>query len=126
MPRRKKSAIKMEFISTARLRGMGSSEERVDYLLNVIKRGSIIVLDERLDPLEERLLIEATLSMIDDDFTGIEISSIGDHASDWKYKLIKLLGGKPPGLTVIGPAKLLKRVKGDKEHLDLLADFKGD
>ncbi len=124
MPRKRKTSIKMEFISTSKLQNMGDPKERVNYLLDVIKRKSIIVLDERLDPLEEKLLIEATLTLVDEEFTGIEISSIGDHASDWKYKLIKMLGGKPPGLTVIGPADLVKRIKGDREHLDLLADFK--
>lgn len=117
--------IKMEFVSSKALNDMESSA-RIKYLLNVIRKGYIIVLEEKLNPDEERLLIEKTMQIVDNKFTGIEISSLGMQAESWKNAIIKLLGGKTSGLTVIGPAKLIKTIKNDQNKINLMAGLKGD
>lgn len=113
----------IEFVSTKLLSEMKDSEA-TDYLLNVIKRGDMIVLDEKLPPLQEKELFKRTMEIIDDDFTGIEISSIGENEGGLKSSLIKLLGGKTTGLTVIGSAKIIKNIKNEKDKINLLANIK--
>ncbi|MCX8200063.1 MAG: DUF2073 domain-containing protein [Candidatus Micrarchaeota archaeon] len=118
--------IRIEFVSSAVLRDMESAK-RIEYLLRVIKRGCLIVLEERLGPDEERLLIEETMNLVNDKFTGIEISSLGaSSTSQWKERIIRMLGGKTSGLTVIGPAKMIKEIKNDRSKINLLAGFAGD
>ncbi|MEM3364568.1 MAG: DUF2073 domain-containing protein [Candidatus Micrarchaeia archaeon] len=118
--------IRIEFVSAAVLRDMESAK-RIEYLLRVIKRGCLVVLEERLGPEEERLLIEETMNLVNDKFTGIEISSLGANStSQWREKIIRFLGGKTSGLTVIGPAKMIKEIKNDRSKINLLAGFTGD
>ena len=118
--------IRIEFVSAMALKDLESSE-RIDYLLKVIRKGSLIVLEEKLTPDEERALIEETMNFVNDKFTGIEISSLGPvETNQWKEKVIKFLGGKTGGLTVIGPAKIIKEIKNDRSKINLLAGFGGD
>lgn len=112
----------IEFVSTKILNGMDNNEA-TEYLLKVIKRGDMVVLDEKLHPEQERELFKRTMELIDDDFTGIEISSIGDSETSWKNSIIKLLGGKTTGLTVIGSAKIIKKIKNEKDKINLLANI---
>lgn len=118
--------LRIEFVSATVLKDLESAK-RIDYLLKVIRKGSIIVLEEKLSPEEERLLIEETMNIVDDRFTGIEISSLGAaETSIWKDRIIRLLGGKTGGLTVIGPAKMIKEIRNDRSKINLLAGFRGD
>lgn len=110
----------IEFVSTKILSEM-KDNEATEYLLKVIRRGDMIVLDEKLPPAQEKELFKRTMEIIDDDFTGIEISSIGDSETNWKNSIIKLLGGKTTGLTVIGSAKIIKNIKNQKDKINLLA-----
>ncbi len=110
----------IEFVSTKILSEM-KDNEATEYLLKVIRRGDMIVLDEKLPPAQEKELFKRTMEIIDDDFTGIEISSIGDSETSWKNSIIKLLGGKTTGLTVIGSAKIIKNIKNQKDKINLLA-----
>jgi hypothetical protein len=110
----------IEFVSTKILSEMEDSEA-TDYLLKVIKKGDMVVLDEKLPPSQEKELFRKTMEMVDSKFTGIEISSIGDNKDNWKNSIIKLLGGKTTGLTVIGSAKIIKKIKNEKDKINLLA-----
>lgn len=110
----------IEFVSTKLLNDMESSEA-TDYLLKVIKKGDMIVLDEKLPPEQEKELFRKTMEIVDNKFTGIEISSIGENNESWKNSIIKLLGGKTTGLTVIGSAKVIKKIKSEKDKINLLA-----
>ena len=110
----------IEFVSTKILSEMEESEA-TDYLLKVIKKGDMVVLDEKLPPSQEKELFRKTMELVDSKFTGIEISSIGDSGDSWKNSIIKLLGGKTTGLTVIGSAKIIKKIKNEKDKINLLA-----
>lgn len=110
----------IEFVSTKILSEM-ENDEATDYLLKVIKKGDMIVLDEKLPPAQEKELFKKTMEIVDSKFTGIEISSIGENNESWKNTVIKLLGGKTTGLTVIGSAKVIKKIKNEKDKINLLA-----
>ena len=102
------------------------SDERVEKLLSLAKKEKIILLEGRLKSDEEAELIRRTMEAIDKKFKGIELSVI---YPDQKYeailkkiraKLINILLGERSGMTIIGPAAVVKNVKKDPEKISLL------
>ncbi len=116
--------LELEFISSDML-GEKISDDRVKYILQRVKKNKILVVEETLSAREEAQLIEATMNQINDQFTGIEISTLKDKTEGGlKQRLIKLLGGSTGGLTVIGPSKLIKRIKQEPQQITMLAGEK--
>lgn len=97
-------------------------QEKVDYVLKQVKEDKILVIEQGMSPLEESALIEATMSQINQKFSGIEVSTLRDQKDEGiREKLIRLLGGNTGGLTVIGPSKLIKQIKKDPKHITMFA-----
>lgn len=116
--------IEIEFISSDILEPK-SEDERIEYILDRIKRDKILVTDESLTPREEARLIEETMKRVNEDFPGIEISTLKERMEKGiRESIIKLLGGRTGGLTVIGPSKLIKRVKKEPQQILVLAEKK--
>lgn len=112
--------VQIEFISSELI--TKTRQGKVDYLLAAVKKGDkIIVLEEPLTPQEETELIKKTMEVVDRNFTGIEVATLGSASVDIKTHLVKLLGGRAGGLTVVGPSKLVKEIKRDPNKLNLLA-----
>ena len=93
-------------------------------LLVDLKKNTIIVVDAKLTPKEEAELIQETMSIITDKFLGIEIGSFdvsvneeSDFLSKLRGRLADFLLGKKRGLTVIGPADVVKKIKKDPKEL---------
>lgn len=113
--------IEIEFISSGMLK-LKDSEEKLDFILDRIKEGKILVVEKSLTSREESKLIEQTMKEIDDRFSGIEISTLKEEQEKGiKNKLIKILGGGPQGLTVIGPSKIVKKIKREPQRISLFA-----
>jgi len=113
--------IELEFISARVLNGLGQNQ-KMDYLLDRVKEDKILVIEEGMSVLEESALIEATMKQINKKFTGIEVSTLRDQSAEGiRQKLIKMLGGRTGGLTVIGPSKLVKKIKQDPKQITMLA-----
>ncbi|HEX54511.1 MAG: DUF2073 domain-containing protein [Candidatus Altiarchaeales archaeon] len=114
--------IDMEFISSDALRDM-DEKKKIDFIIRRIKKGKIIVIEEGLSSSEEAKLIEETMKQIDEKFPGIEISSLRDGGSEGiRDKLIRLLGGRTSGLTVIGPSRLVKKIRRGRHKIMLKAE----
>lgn len=108
-----------------------SSSKRVTKLLNVVKNDRIIVLEGRLRREEEAELIKQTMESINKEFTGIELSVIYPEQKNTlihkklKQLFINLVLGDRRGLTIIGPANVVKEIKQDPEKIQLFTkDFK--
>jgi hypothetical protein len=112
-------AIQIDFVSSKTLRKM-STKQRLDLVLQSVKKNTILVLEEPLTLDEERQLIRETMKIISKSFPGIEISSLSQDEPDLRSSVIRLLGGKTSGLTVIGPANLVKEMKKDPNKLRVL------
>lgn len=112
-------AVQIEFLSSKTLKQM-SSERKISMVLDSVKSNMILVLEEPLSLDEERLLIRETMKIISKRFPGIEISSLSPAEEDLRSSIIKLLGGKTSGLTVVGPAHLVKEMKKDPNKLRVL------
>lgn len=116
--------IEIEFISVSELEDK-TSDEKVEYILERVKKNSILVVEKSLTASEEASLIEETMNQVDDKFPGIEVSTLGEkNIEGLRERLIKMLGGSTGGLTVIGPAKLVKRIKKEPTKIKLLAGKK--
>jgi len=113
--------IQIEFIAADVMEGM-EIKQKVDYILDHVKADKIIVIEEGMSTTEETALISATMAQISKKFTGIEVSTLRERVdSTIKHKLIKMLGGRTGGLTVIGPSKLVREIKKDPKHITMYA-----
>ena len=112
-------AVQIEFVSSKTLRGL-SSKQKIALVLQSVKKSVILVLEEPLSMDEERDLIRETMKVITKNFPGIEISSLSRGEDNLRNAFIRLLGGKTSGLTVVGPANLVKEMKADPNKLRVL------
>lgn len=106
-----------------------SSAKRVTKLLNIVKDNKILLLEGRLKKQEETELIKRTMELIDDKFKGIELGVIypDKKDADFVFKLRKLLVnfilGDRHGMTIIGPATIVKEIKQDPDKIQLLTNL---
>ena len=104
--------VKINLISSRKLDSM-TSEEKLRYILDQVKEGTVLVLERGLTAGEEIDLIKSTMSEIDHEtFIGIEMQSYSarDLASEGWFA--RLLGRtRVPKMSVIGPASLLKTIQ---------------
>ncbi len=103
-----------------------SSLGRIRKLLNVAKENKIVLLQGRLTQEEETELIKITMEEINKDFKGIELAVIEQnkehiHGIDVvREGIAKVLLGNRQGLTIIGPANIVKEIKKDPSKIELL------
>lgn len=104
-----------------------TSEARVEHLLTIVKEEKIILLEGKLRAEEEAVLIKRTMEEISASFKGIEISPLDvgskhDQAFFQRLKtmLYDFLLGNRRGLTIIGPATIVKEIRKDPDKIQLL------
>lgn len=114
--------IELEFISSKVLNEKVGNE-KMRFILDKIRKNKILVMEEGLSVAEEANLIESTMKLVSDKFPGIEVSSLGEKSDKGiRDRLIRMLGGRTGGLTVIGPSKLIKKVKKEPQQISMLAE----
>ena len=98
-------------------------KNEVDAVFRDLMQGSIIIIDPKLTSEEEAELIQETMKMISERFSGIELGSVAvSHLKDNKFdrlreKLAERLLGKRMGITIIGPAKIVRKIEKHPEEL---------
>lgn len=103
-----------------------NSQQRINKLLNIVKQDKIVLMQGRLRPEEETLLIQQTMEKIQDNFKGVEICTIFPEEKDlqflrrFKKEMIKVLVGNRDGITIVGPASIIKEIKRDINNIQLL------
>lgn len=103
-----------------------NSEQRIDKLMSIVKQESIILMQGRLKPEEEASLIQETMSQISQSFKGVEICTIFPESKNLqlfkklKNDMINFLVGHREGITIIGPASIIKDIKRDPNKIQLL------
>src|SRR5512137_1926536 len=108
---KKDSGITFNLISHQKLEHY-SSADKLNYILNEVKEGRILVLEHGLTPTEQTQLIEHTMKEINHDtFIGIEIGGYENEKVGFFQRGFGVT--KKPRMTVIGPAHLLKMVHND-------------
>ena len=108
--------VQIDLISGERLASQ-TSMEKIRMILDDVRSGNIVILEEGLTPDEESKLIEVTMTEINpDDFSGIEIESFPQKAASDGGFLSRLIGAEPSNakLTVIGPANQIHSLQKDE------------
>jgi hypothetical protein len=110
----KGGGVRINLISIEMLAEL-SANQKIGFILNEVKHGNVLVLEQGLTAEEEAELIKTTMSSIDQDtFIGIEMQSYSREdvrKGSWLDKLLRRK--QPPRMSVIGPAALLRTVHKD-------------
>jgi uncharacterized protein len=117
--------VNINLVSRNMLEGMPQSE-KIQFILDEVQGGKVLVLERGLTPTEEAKLIEATMSKIDPEtFIGIEMQSYG---VDKQGRFARLLGNtkQRPRMAVIGPANLLKTIHKDSQQIQAMIFAPGE
>lgn len=107
-----------------------SSDQKIKKLLKIVKENKIVLMEGRLKRQEEADLIKKTMQQIDEKFKGIELATVesGKESRSFletlKRPLITALIGDRQGMTVIGPASIIKEIKKDPNRIQLLFETK--
>ena len=103
------------------------SKNRVKRILDTVLSGKIVIMQGKLEYEEESALIQATMALVGriKGFKGVEIAVINperDEAFADKLKLgiAKMFAGNRYGLTIIGPASIVKEIKKDPRKIELM------
>ncbi len=124
-PTDSESGVQIDLISGSRMDSLRTME-KIRLILDGVRDGNIVILEEGLSPDEESRLIEVTMTEISpDDFTGIEIESYPrSNASDQSF-LDRLMGRESTQkLTVIGPANQIETLHKDDQLISALVSRK--
>jgi hypothetical protein len=129
--------LKMDFVSSLKLNGK-SQKKKINYILKRVKKGSILVLDGVMKPDEEMELIRETMRRVDNGFPGIEVCSLKKQSKGLNLLFEKinesaenfwnLVSGGPvktdlrTGMTLIGPAKIIKKIKKNPDSFSVFAE----
>jgi hypothetical protein len=103
-----------------------SSVGRIRKLLNIAKENKIVMLEGRLKDEEEAELIKVTMEEINKEFKGIELAVIEPKLNQLnalqkvRQGLASALLGNRTGMTVIGPANVVKQIKKNPNSIELL------
>ena len=97
-------------------------------ILKELKENTIIIIDAKLSSDEEFFIIRETMKRVSDGFSGIELSSLEFKShkrmgalsrafSNMKSGLVERMVGKKRGMTIIGPAAVVHKVKKNPEDI---------
>ena len=120
--------LTLQFIPNTELAHL-TSENKIKKLLTLVKTNRILLVEGRLDTDEETKLIEKTMEQITREFKGIEICTVYPQNKNMQFLdklksgLSRALGHKG-GLTIIGPATIVKEIKRDPTKIELLTKTK--
>ncbi len=124
--------LTFQYIPSARIAQL-SAEEKIKLILALIKEHKVLIIEGRLQPAEEVALIARTMDNLYEEFTafkGIEIGILQNTVpapeisgfKRFKKRLASMLvkeEPRPEGITIIGPAKIIKEIKEEPEKLEM-------
>ena len=116
--------VTFKFVPYYEIEGL-SSAKRVNKLLKIVKEEKIVIMEGRLRKQEEADLIEITMEEISPKFKGIELSVIypdkdkQDAMQKLKGAMASALLGDRQGLTIVGPASVVKKIENNPDKIEL-------
>lgn len=118
-------ALTLQFIPYHEIRDL-PSERRINKLLDIVRKEKVVLMEGRLKPSEEAWLIQKTMELVNKTFKGVELCTIYPEKRTEKWfnmvrtMLVKFLIGEREGLTIIGPATIIKEIKRNPDKIELL------
>lgn len=116
--------VTLQFVPYTEIESL-SGVGRIKKLLNIAKQNKIVLLQGRLKKDEETELIKSTMEEINKEFRGIELAVINPSEASvsgfdkFKTTMFSFLLGDRQGLTIIGPANVVKSIKKDPHKIEL-------
>ena len=116
--------VTLQFIPYNEIEAL-SSAKRIQKLLSIVKDEKIVLLQGRLKKEEEKDLIEITMEEINEKFKGIELSVVYPQKDyrgfleKFRKGLYDFVLGDRNGMTIIGPATVVKEIKRDPNKIEL-------
>jgi hypothetical protein len=115
---KKDKGISVKLVSHQKLDCLSPSE-KLKFIINEVRGGKILVLEQGLTPVEQAKLIEHTMKEIEEDtFIGIEMDGYGEEKPSFIQRVFGIV--KKQRMTVIGPAHLLKTVHKDSDMIETM------
>jgi hypothetical protein len=117
--------VQIDLVSGERMEGL-TTMEKIRTVLDGVRDGNIVILEEGLSPDEESRLIEVTMTEISpDEFNGIEIETYPKSEAASTGLLDRLMGNESTQkLTVIGPANQIETLHKDENLISALVSRK--
>ncbi|MBI2109958.1 DUF2073 domain-containing protein [Candidatus Woesearchaeota archaeon] len=116
--------LTLQIVPYGEIHNLGS-DDRIKKLMKIVKDDKIVLMQGRLEPEEETGLIQKTMEEVKKSFRGIEICTIypEEHSVEIFDKLrsqfAKMLLGNREGITIIGPANIVKEIRRDPNKIQL-------
>lgn len=116
--------VTLQFIPYTEIESL-SSIGRIKKLLTIAKQNKIVLLQGRLKREEETELIKTTMEEINKEFRGIELAVINpaqaslEGFNKFKNDVFSFVLGDRQGLTIIGPANVVKAISKDPDKIEL-------
>ncbi len=115
-----KKELKIKFVPYEILK-----KKKTKDIVSDLEKNTIILVDAKLLPTEETKLIRATMKKVSSKFSGIELNSLDlsemKKNKTWseivKEKAMEIILGKKRGITIIGPADIIKKIEKDPSDL---------
>ena len=98
-------------------------EEKFVDILKKIQEDTILLIDAKLNPEEELHLIKDTMQSVNERFSGIELGSLelvsekNGNFTKIRNALIEKIIGKKRGLTIVGPASIIRKIRKNPKEL---------
>lgn len=116
--------LTLQFVPHAEIEDLGSAR-RVKKLIDIVKENKIVLLEGRLKKEEETDLIAIAMEEVDSKFKGIELAILNPEKKSqnlfksFKSSVVNVLLGNRTGLTIIGPASIVKEIKKNPDKIEL-------
>jgi uncharacterized protein len=116
--------VTLQFVPYHEIEDLGSAR-RVKKLIDIVKENKIVLLQGRLRKEEETDLISIAMEEIGSRFKGIELAVINPNEKDQtgikkvRSNFFGILLGNRSGLTIVGPANIVKEIKKDPNKIEL-------
>ena len=117
----------IQFLPYSEIRDLDGTG-RIKKILNIVLGNNILILQGRLNPVEETRLIGDTMAMMGHikNFKGVELAVISGNNNKGLFRKFKrnlvnsLAGGDIGAVTIIGPATIIKEIKRNPKKIELL------
>ena len=116
--------LTLQFVPYSEIEAL-NTDERIKKLIDIVKNKNIVLMQGRLKLAEETKLIQETMEEISKDFKGIEICTIYPEDKEMqavrkiKKEFFRVLLGNREGMTIIGPATVIKEIRKDPNKIQL-------
>ena len=117
--------VTFQFVPYYEIEDLGSAR-RVKKLIDIVKLNKIVILQGRLKKEEETDLIAIAMEEIKGKFKGIELAVINPEEKSQigmkklRNNFFNMMLGDRQGLTIIGPASIVRGIKKDPTKIELL------